>query len=188
MSFYEYWIGEGIDLKKVWKNYEDGKGYINKYCSQDSYLLSIEFEEPSGECPLFNHEAIYKTIKGLYHDLKRLFLNEEDYKNSGPIYLYEIKRGSVDWSWVSNDFLGLFFLALLLWGKPVNIWLDSIKKFYEILEKPADLQLKKVNLKHKESQLAFYQEISNKVRGQKIKRIKIREIANGKREISIDME
>jgi hypothetical protein len=43
---------------------------------------------------LFDHEAVFKTLKGLFHDLKKENLSPEEYYIAGPMYLYSVERGS----------------------------------------------------------------------------------------------
>lgn len=68
-SYDEYWIGQDIDYARLWNDFDDGIGYIEKYNSRPAHLLRLTFERFPANLPLFNHEAIYKTIKGTYHDL-----------------------------------------------------------------------------------------------------------------------
>jgi hypothetical protein len=97
----EYWIGEGIDYDTLWDAYDDGIGYIDKFRSMDVHLLRITFAEPPSSLPLFNFEAIYKTVKGYFHDIKSTVLSEEEFATAGPLFLYRVDRGSGIW-----DFLG----------------------------------------------------------------------------------
>lgn len=77
MDFYEYWIGENIDLENVWKIFEEGQGYIEKYKSIEVYMLRLEFETNAPQLPLFDHEAISKTVKSVFHDLKKECLPQQ---------------------------------------------------------------------------------------------------------------
>ncbi|HEY4944371.1 MAG TPA: hypothetical protein VII56_23285 [Rhizomicrobium sp.] len=101
ISVEEYWIGKGIDYKSLWSAYDRGKGYQEKFYSTRAHLIRIEFKDPNLKEPLFNHEVIYKTIKGLFHDLKKANLSADEYANAAPIFLYRIDRGSSVW-----EFLG----------------------------------------------------------------------------------
>src|SRR5512138_2774604 len=99
MDVYEYWIGQRIDYRAVWQAYEEGiDGYIDKFRSMRVYLLRVELTQFSSDLALFNHEAVYKTIKGYFHDLKRYGLSEEEYISTGPLFLYSVDRGSGIWN------------------------------------------------------------------------------------------
>jgi hypothetical protein len=90
----EYWIGDDVDYRGVWSAYEGGRGYIRKYQEMTVHLLVIKFETPPSELPLFEHEAIFKTLKGYFHDLKKACFTKEQYQRSGPMFLYSVERGS----------------------------------------------------------------------------------------------
>ncbi|MFC1755705.1 hypothetical protein ACFL96_20335 [Thermoproteota archaeon] len=132
MSFEQYWIGKNIDLENTWKNYESGNGYIQKFQSMETYFLELVFDKPNTQEPLFNQEAIYKTVKSSFHDVKKLYL-PENYNTLGPIFLYEIRRGSSKYSflaeflpiatWVTK-FLEIPLAALKAW----NLIEDSLNK------------------------------------------------------------
>ena len=151
MSIYEYWIGEGIDFKRVWDDFEQGKdGYINKYQSMDLYLMEITFRSPYKRSALFSHEAVYKTIKGYYHELKHILLSDYDYQHSGPIFLYEIKRGSAQWSFVGELKQLVYFAISLL--KPIRdqLWFGTTL---------SDEELKKVILENMDKKLTIIEKI-----------------------------
>ena len=105
----EYWIGEGIDYDELWNAYDDGIGYVDKFRSMDVHLLRITFAEPSASSPLFNLEAVYKTLKGYFHDLKTAVLSADEFALAGPLFLYRVDRGSGIW-----DFLGELRQLLML--------------------------------------------------------------------------
>ena len=42
-SFYEYWIGQNNDYGSLWNDFDDGKGYIEKYNSKPAHLLRFNF-------------------------------------------------------------------------------------------------------------------------------------------------
>ena len=148
MSMYEYWIGEDVDYEKVWRDYEDGLAYIDKFKSMRVHLIRIELNQFSADLPLFNHEAVYKTIKGYFHDLKKLCLSYDEYNYAGPLYLYDVRRGSGIW-----DFLGelrqlLLFGTTLADEKVIGQQLDNHNKKLEIIRnhfgdsiRPEDFQM-----------------------------------------------
>lgn len=94
MSFYEYWIGKSIDFEGLWDDFENGQCYIEKYKTMRVHLLRLTFNRYTPDLPLFNHEAIFKTVKGTFHDLKRDCLPRNEYESFGPLFLYEASRGS----------------------------------------------------------------------------------------------
>jgi hypothetical protein len=95
----EYWIGENVDYSKLWDAYNSGKdGYIQKFHSMKTVPVRIEFDLPHSHDPLFNLEAIYKTLKGLYYDFKSSCITDKNERDkAGPLFVYSIERGSGDW-------------------------------------------------------------------------------------------
>jgi len=114
METSEYWIGRNIDYESVWQAYEEGaEPYIDKFRSMRVYLLRIELTDFPSDLPLFNHEAVYKTIKGYFHDLKRYGLSEDEYWSAGPLFLYSVDRGSGIWNFL-GELQPLLALAVTL--------------------------------------------------------------------------
>jgi hypothetical protein len=110
-SFYRYWIGKDVDYLNAWENFEQGDGYVQKYRDSEVYLLKVKFNRYEANSPIFNFEAIYKTFKWLYHELKLVNFPKEEYDRLGPLYIYEVTRGSEEW-----QFLGEFLPLLLFWN------------------------------------------------------------------------
>ncbi len=79
----EYWIGEEIQYESLWNAYESGFAYIDKFRSMRVHLLRVELTQFPVDLPLFNHEAVYKTIQGYFHDFKRACLTHEEYDRAG---------------------------------------------------------------------------------------------------------
>ena len=134
MDFYEYWIGKNIDLENVWNIFDEGKDYIEKYKSMEVYMLRLEFDNNNSKLPLFDHEAVSKTIKSVFHDLKKECL-PQDYDNLGPIFLYEINRGSDIWSFLAELSPAIILSAALLWLRFDNQCLNNLDKRMSIAEK-----------------------------------------------------
>ncbi len=109
MAADEAWIGKGVDYERIWRDFDSGTGYIQKFRSMDVHLFRITFSEPPPSLPLFNHDAVFKTIKGYFHDLKQACLTPADYSKAGPLFLYSIDRASSIW-----EFLGELRQLLLL--------------------------------------------------------------------------
>lgn len=141
MDFYEYWIGKNIDLENMWNIFEDGNGYIEKYRSTEVYMLRLHFHNYSSDLPLFDHEVISKTIKGLFHDLKKECLSESEYDRFGPIFLYEINRGSSIWTFLAElkplliFGVGLGTAMLWKWNEFEGKNLDNLNKKIDIIKK-----------------------------------------------------
>jgi hypothetical protein len=119
MSIEEYWVGKGVDFRKLWSDFEQGEGYIHKYHTMEVYLLQLKFKSYPSNSPLFNLEAVLKTSKGVFHNLKRTYLSPLEYDRAGPLFIYDISRGSVNWRFLAE------LKPLLLFG--LAIW-DQIKK------------------------------------------------------------
>jgi hypothetical protein len=79
-------------------------------------LLRIEFDLPHANEPLFFHEAIYKSFKGLYHDMKEFCLTTSEYNDSKPLFLYSIERGSADWAFLLDPNMIPIYVQILLDG------------------------------------------------------------------------
>lgn len=109
MSVQEYWIGKGVNYNDEWRSYTDGLSYIEKFRTMRVHLLRIELREFPTHLPLFNHEVVYKTIKGYFHDLKQYCLSPFEYDAAGPLFLYSVDRASGIW-----NFLGELPQILLL--------------------------------------------------------------------------
>jgi hypothetical protein len=119
MTFEEYWIGKGVDFDELWSIYDQGQGYIEKYRSMEVYLLQLTFEQYGNNLPLFNLEAVLKTSKGVFHNLKKNYLSPEEYDKAGPLFVYDIQRGSEIWRFLGE------LKPLILFG--VSIW-NQIRK------------------------------------------------------------
>lgn len=130
-----YWIGEGIDYEAVWAAYESGTAYREKFSKMRVHLLRLTIEAHPPEQPLFNFEAVFKTVKGYFHDLKQMCLSAEEYDASGPLYVYRVGRSSGVW-----DFLGELRQLLMLGTsladeKVVGEKLDNLDKRLDFLRK-----------------------------------------------------
>jgi hypothetical protein len=131
----QYWIGEGVDYDAVWDAYESGSGYVQKFRSMRVHLLRITLREPPPELPIFNFEAVYKTTKGYFHELKKAYLTPNEYERAGPLFVYRVDRSSGIW-----DFLGelrqlLMFGTSLADEKLMGERLASIDRRMEFLRK-----------------------------------------------------
>ena len=109
-EFQEYWIGKDIDVDQLWRHYDDGWGFVKNFDSRDQYFLTLTFENFSSESPVFNFEAIFKSIKSVFHDLKRECLSKTEYETYGPVYVHEIRRGSEIWVLVAQQVPALLFV------------------------------------------------------------------------------
>jgi len=87
-------MGKGLDLDSLWRDFDGGAGYIQKVTSSSLHLLRLTFGEHPLDQPLFDHEVIYKTVKGTFHDVKAECFTEEAYDDAAPIFVYRIDRGS----------------------------------------------------------------------------------------------
>lgn len=145
---YEYWIGRDIDYDQLWDDYEAGQGYIQKFHSMRVHLIRITLAEPALPLPLFNHEAVFKTIKGYFHDLKQLCLPPDDYNTAGPLFLYSVDRASGIWSFLGELRQLLLLGTTLADEKVIGEKLSNMDKRIEFLRKhfggavsPEDFQM-----------------------------------------------
>jgi hypothetical protein len=120
MSVEEYWVGKDVDYDWLWASYEQGRAFFDKkYPTMEVHLLQLTFKHYPREMPLFNLEAILKTSKGLYHDLKQACFSREEYERSGPLFVYDINRGSELWRFV-GELPALLLFSALLWSYTVT--------------------------------------------------------------------
>jgi hypothetical protein len=76
------------------------------------HLIRFTFDQfPPGQ-PLFNYEALYKTIKGYFHEIKRLCLPAEVYESTGPLF-HDPRLGA--WSFLGE------LRPLLLFGTTLAV-------------------------------------------------------------------
>ena len=111
----EYWIGENVDYSKLWDAYNSGiDDYEKKFHFMQVSSAIIEFDLPHTYDPLFNLEAIYKTLKGLYFDFKSYCLtNENERDKAGPLFVHSIGRGSGHWVLlIEKQYIELFMYVL----------------------------------------------------------------------------
>src|SRR5205085_380724 len=94
MSVEEYWMGSGIDLEGLWRDFDAGVGYEQKVAASRLHLLRLTFKGHPPELPLFDLEVIYKTIKGTFHDVKAECLTRKAYEDAAPIFLCRVDRVS----------------------------------------------------------------------------------------------
>jgi hypothetical protein len=94
MSIEHYWMGKDLDLDSLWGDFDQGSGYIQKVSTSSLHLLRLTFDEHPVRLPLFDHEVIFKTVKGTFHDVKAECLTPEAYDQAAPIFLHRVDRGS----------------------------------------------------------------------------------------------
>jgi hypothetical protein len=130
----EYWIGEEIQYESLWKAYESGFAYIDKFRSMRVHLLRVELTQFPVDLPLFNHEAVYKTIQGYFHDFKRACLTHEEYDRAGPLFLYSVNRASGVWNFLGELPLILLFAMTLGAGKVIGETLSDVEAKLRIVQ------------------------------------------------------
>jgi hypothetical protein len=135
MSVYEYWIGRDVKLDAVWRDYESGGGYEQKFRQTTCHLIEIEFDEPPIGDPIFAFEAMFKTTKRYFHDLKQLCMSARDYEEAAPLYFYGVERGSSVWQWLGELRQLILFGTTLGDEKVVGQTLDNLDKKLSILRK-----------------------------------------------------
>lgn len=131
----EYWIGEGVDYESLWTAYDGGQGYIAKYSEMRNHLLVIEFVSPDKSMPLFEHEAVLKTIKGYFHDVKKACLSSDEYAKAGPLFFYSVDRGSGIYKFLGELRQLLTFGSTLADEKALGRHLENLDKRLAFLKK-----------------------------------------------------
>lgn len=131
----EYWIGKDVDYESLWMAYDSGQEYKEKFQTMRVHLFRITLEEHPLDLPLFNFEAVFKTVKGYFHDLKKQCLSEAEYDAAGPLFVYRVGRSSGVW-----DFLGELRQVLMLGTsladeKVIGEKLDNLDKRLDFLRK-----------------------------------------------------
>ena len=94
MSVEQYWMGKGLNLDVLWRDFDNGSGYIQKVGASELHLLRLTFAGHPTHLPLFDHEVVFKTVKGTFHDVKAECLTPTAYDDATPIFLYRVERGS----------------------------------------------------------------------------------------------
>src|SRR5438477_7847545 len=135
MNTQQYWIGKGVDYDELWSAYEQGDGYIDKYGSTRVHLFRLTLREQPQHLPLFNFEAVFKTVKGYFHDLKEQCLTRDDYCNAGPLFIYRVDRGSGIWEFLGELRQLLMLGTTLADEKVMGQRLENIEKKIELLRK-----------------------------------------------------
>jgi hypothetical protein len=102
MSAENYWIGANTSFRSIWEDFDNGSAYITKFRSSTVHMIKFKFRAYSSRDPLYNHEAIYKTLKAYFHDVKKACFTEQQYIESPPVFLYEIRRGSEEFSFLGE--------------------------------------------------------------------------------------
>jgi hypothetical protein len=113
MSVQQYWMGKDIDLESLWQDFDAGSGYVSKVATSPLHLLRLTFGQHPICLPLFDHEVVFKTVKGTFHDVKAECFTTEAYNASAPIFLHRVERGSGIF-----EFLGEF--------DPVMTWVVAL--------------------------------------------------------------
>lgn len=94
MSIEQYWMGKDLDLDGLWRDFDNGSGYVQKVAASSLHLLRLTFDEHPMRLPLFDLEVLFKTVKGTFHDVKAECLTPEAYDRAAPIFLHRVDRGS----------------------------------------------------------------------------------------------
>jgi hypothetical protein len=134
-SLLEYWTGKDVDYDALWDAYESGGSYVDKFRSMNVHLFRITLREQPRQYPLFNFEAVYKTIKGYFHDLKKLCLASAEYDVAGPLFIYRVDRSSGVWEFLGELRQLLMLGTSLADEKVMGEKLANLDKRLEVLRK-----------------------------------------------------
>jgi hypothetical protein len=94
MSVEQYWMGKDLDLVELWRDFDSGTGYEQKVAASQLHILRLTFANHPLHLPLFDFEALFKTVKGTFHDVKAECLSSDAYDEAAPIFLHRVDRGS----------------------------------------------------------------------------------------------
>jgi hypothetical protein len=78
---------------------------------------------------------VYKTIKGLFHDLKKKNLEKWDYDHSTPLFLYSVERGSSIYKFFGELRQLIMFGVVLGDEKIMKARQDNIQKRINFIKK-----------------------------------------------------
>jgi hypothetical protein len=135
MSLEEYWTGKGTEVENIWADFDEGQAYIEKFQSRPVHLITLVFKNDRISSPLYNHEAIFKTVKACFHELKYLSLSDSEYDDSLPLFLYDVERGSSKYSFVGELAQVVMFGTTLTEQQIMNLQLENFQKRMQILER-----------------------------------------------------
>lgn len=102
MPYEQYWIGKGVDLDQLWSDFDEGDGYIEKVEGTRLHVLRLTFSTHPKHLPLFDHEVIFKTVKGAFHDIKAECMSARAYDRAAPIFLSSVDRGSAMYQFLAE--------------------------------------------------------------------------------------
>lgn len=102
MSRSFYWIGKSRNPMAVWEDFYSGQEYEEKFNQRAVHVIKFTFRKYESFHPLFNHDAIYQTIRAYFHEVKLACFTREEHLESVPLFLYEISRGSEKWSFLGE--------------------------------------------------------------------------------------
>ncbi len=135
MSIEDYWIGKGINIRDIWQDYDQGGGYIDKFHRMQTHLLQIRFGEPNGNLPLFQHEALFKTLKYFFHEVKRISFTTQHYEEAGPTFLYSVERGSGEYNFLVDLRQGLLYGTTLADQQLIGQGVANLEAKFNFIEK-----------------------------------------------------
>lgn len=90
----KYWIGSGVDLDAIWQDFDHPPAMIENTRHNQLHMLRLNFTSPAGHLPLFSHEAVYKTVRGTYHEVAEVCLPASQRQSLAPLFLHGVRRGS----------------------------------------------------------------------------------------------
>lgn len=107
---------------------------MDKFDAMKCHVIEITVTKHSKHTPLFNFEPVYKTIKAYYHDIKRAVLTDSEYRESGPLFFYDVNRGSGIWKFF-GELKHLLVLAVALENeKVIGQSIENLDRKLRILE------------------------------------------------------
>src|SRR2546428_2186051 len=96
MTVEQYWMGKDLNLDALWRDFDNGAGYIQKIAASRLHILRLTVRSRTIPCacrPLTSR-LCSKRSKAPFHDVKAECLPPAAYDRAAPIFLYRVDRGS----------------------------------------------------------------------------------------------
>lgn len=137
-EFEEFWRGKKKGYTSYWRQLRKGTSYLDRSKKHDLHLIEISFESESNSAPIANHEAIIQTLKGCFYEIQRMVLTPQQLEESSPLFLYEVRRGSVTYYFASELHQAIVFGTTITQQNIMNGQMDRLGKSLGFLREFGD--------------------------------------------------